>query len=847
MFLAPWFALAGLVVAAGPIVIHLLNRQRYRVVEWAAMDFLRQAVRRSRRILRLRDLLLLALRTLCVLLFALAMARPYFVASSAQLDPDQPVHAVLVVDNSLSMAYEQVEGTVLDEAKARAKAFCGRLPPGSCISILPLCGSATEFNRDAYHTRDDALEALDAIEPADRSASAAAAIDLALEACRRVNSHTAKQVVFISDQQLANWPATSLSPQLEQLPGTLQVVQVAADEVENAWGADFQLQDNIADLSSPAVFLATISYQGSSPRHDVQVTLAVDGITVAARSISLEPGQSREVRFPPYQFDVPVEPGRPTFVTAEVSIPQDRLPADDHRVLVAPVVSALPIVFVDQFGDDEDPDRNRIGETFRLRRLLTPVTSRTEQERQLVEVRHVKAEQLDRDLLEDARLVVIAGLADPPDAVPLLREYVEQGGFLVIAAGADFDPASWTPDARTSGLGILPAPLKPKPVGRLPGASAGRLEPFQLDFTSMLHEYFLLEQTSTEELADLYSLPYFFKAVEADLSEEVLDEMARAATVKIDKARSRLPEVQQRLDELAEKEVRTQLSEAERQERERMEQARADLRPQWLLWEPPHRARGTDTMPVAPDDSFSADQAARASRPRVLAAFTNRVPFMIQRDIGRGQVLFVSTGVYRDWNTLTSTNAVLIFDRIFRDMLGRTLPRRNITSSERLVLPVPADYRRARFTISGPDRDDEPISVEALGADREGIRVDNLTRRGHYRITAHATGEMPQAALGARLWDIPLAVNGPADESQLDVLDRDGLAERMGQSPYRWVDRQETISLAGSPIHGRDLWKWLMLSVLLGLVVELAILARPCHRWDISDAPANGRARERAG
>ena len=135
------------------ILIHLLNRQRYRVVEWAAMDFLREAMRRSRRILRLRDLLLMALRTLCVLLFALAMARPCFIAASADVDPDQPVHAVLVVDNSLSMGYEQLEGTVLDEAKARAKTFLDRLPPGSRI-----CdgggyrGRFGEVSRDDYYS-----------------------------------------------------------------------------------------------------------------------------------------------------------------------------------------------------------------------------------------------------------------------------------------------------------------------------------------------------------------------------------------------------------------------------------------------------------------------------------------------------------------------------------------------------------------------------------------------------------------------------------------------------------------------------------------------------------------------
>src|SRR5687767_13849250 len=126
LFFTPAFAIAGLLAAAGPVIIHLLNRRRYRTVQWAAMDFLREAMQRNRRTLQLRDLLLLALRTLCVLLFGLAMARPYFNRSDAGIDPDQPVHAVLVVDNSLSMAYARLDGTLLDEARTRAGEFIQR-------------------------------------------------------------------------------------------------------------------------------------------------------------------------------------------------------------------------------------------------------------------------------------------------------------------------------------------------------------------------------------------------------------------------------------------------------------------------------------------------------------------------------------------------------------------------------------------------------------------------------------------------------------------------------------------------------------------------------------------------
>ena len=63
-------------------------------------------------------------------------------------------------------------------------------------------------------------------------------------------------------------------------------------------------------------------------------------------------------------------------------------------------------------------------------------------------------------MLADARLVVIAGVSRPsPAEVSLLKQYVEQGGNLLLAAGGNFDPAAWTEAAWQDGLGILPAPL----------------------------------------------------------------------------------------------------------------------------------------------------------------------------------------------------------------------------------------------------------------------------------------------------------------------------------------------------------------------------------------------------
>src|ERR1700744_783120 len=69
-FLSPLLFAAGAACVSIPIIIHLLNKRKFRVVVWAAMDFLLAAQRRNARRLRFQRWLLLALRCLAILLLA---------------------------------------------------------------------------------------------------------------------------------------------------------------------------------------------------------------------------------------------------------------------------------------------------------------------------------------------------------------------------------------------------------------------------------------------------------------------------------------------------------------------------------------------------------------------------------------------------------------------------------------------------------------------------------------------------------------------------------------------------------------------------------------------------------
>src|SRR4051812_48548838 len=103
--------LGWLAAAAAPLLIHLWSRRRYREVPWAAITFLLAAMRRSSRRIQLQQWLLLAVRTLIIVLVVLAVAEPYGIGSLGNGPHGAAVHHVLVIDGSYSMAYRDGDTT----------------------------------------------------------------------------------------------------------------------------------------------------------------------------------------------------------------------------------------------------------------------------------------------------------------------------------------------------------------------------------------------------------------------------------------------------------------------------------------------------------------------------------------------------------------------------------------------------------------------------------------------------------------------------------------------------------------------------------------------------------------
>src|SRR5690242_19233012 len=101
IFANPANMILGGILISLPILIHLINRMRFKRLRWAAMEFLLKSQKRNRRRLIIEQLILLALRCLLVLLTVLLVSRYLF--SFAIFEPQNTLH-VVVLDDSLSMS-----------------------------------------------------------------------------------------------------------------------------------------------------------------------------------------------------------------------------------------------------------------------------------------------------------------------------------------------------------------------------------------------------------------------------------------------------------------------------------------------------------------------------------------------------------------------------------------------------------------------------------------------------------------------------------------------------------------------------------------------------------------------
>lgn len=360
--------LAGALLFAVPLIIHLLNRQRHRKRPWAAMEFLLRAYQKQRNRLRNENLLLLLLRCLVPVLLALAIARPMLQQASALLATQGTVHHVIVLDGSYSMgAHADGAQGPFDHGRALIGRLLERFEANEHRTdkfSLVLAGVRPRFlvrgDLDVAVAKNQWL-ALQ--KPEDGAGDLTDALHQVAQALEE-SKDPAVEIYVLSDLQVRSLGKAAPGPTgptgplqadtlrdvvegLHKREGTrlhwIDVGPFAAARtggtIDNQQVTDLRIDQPAAVLRTPVEFVASLKNRGLS-QSPFEVTLDVDGSEPMRKVVSVPAGADGEA-----DFQVSFREGGRRRV--RVQIQNDGLPADDERYLTVEVRDRVRVLLVD--------------------------------------------------------------------------------------------------------------------------------------------------------------------------------------------------------------------------------------------------------------------------------------------------------------------------------------------------------------------------------------------------------------------------------------------------------------------------------------------------------------------
>lgn len=446
----------GALLAGVPVLIHLLFRRRYRETRWAAMQFLVLAAQKQARSFRIDQWLLLLLRTLIPLGAAVALAGPMWSrpnSASATIRTQR----VLVVDASLSLSTEDRGQVLFDRLRQQAESLLDVAQPGDLWQLVRLAGvpPLAVISEPARQTAPLREELRNMTATAERGDPVAAMRTAAALLAGRADVEV-RELHLFTDAQRTAWRPVDASQRAE-----LQAAMKALGErARIVW-------HDVADAppSNVAVTSLTTSAALVFPQQPVHVSASirafggqnslprtlqwfVDDRLSASEAITIAPGE--EVT---RAFQTTATTGT---MRIQVRLDADALPIDDRRFLVVPVRETLPVLLVDGRPSPQ-PFENA---TDLLRLALAP--QRPEREATAEGV--VATVIADGELLSaDLAKFAVVMLCDVPRLTErdaeVLRQYVSQGGALVIGVGPGVRTDNYNAVLYRDGKDLLPARL----------------------------------------------------------------------------------------------------------------------------------------------------------------------------------------------------------------------------------------------------------------------------------------------------------------------------------------------------------------------------------------------------
>lgn len=422
-FLEPAF-LTALILVTVPIIVHLFNFRKFKVVYFTNVSFLKELKEETNSRSKLKHLLVLASRLLAVVFLVLAFAQPVIPTAAGKKSFSGNIISIYV-DNSFSMEALGTKGTRLEEAAGIARDIAKSYKPSDRFQLL-----TADF--DAEHqrlmSREEFLIAIDQVEPSSSTRTVSEVLSRQSDIIKTGGTGN-KVAIQISDFQESVTDLAVIKPDSNL---NVLLVPLATSETDNISLDSCWLMSPVIQKGQIAEIGVRIRNHGSSDISAVPIKLSVNGAPKSAASVDLVSNGYKDLTL---SF-TPADTG---WYAAMVSLEDNAVMFDDRYYFSFNVANSVPVVCINGAN---------AGGYFKS---LFPADG-------YFRYSEFSDKQVDYSAINNAQVVILNELRQPTTGIVAeMVKFVRRGGTLVVIPDSAFDKASYSNLASSLNAGVFGA------------------------------------------------------------------------------------------------------------------------------------------------------------------------------------------------------------------------------------------------------------------------------------------------------------------------------------------------------------------------------------------------------
>jgi len=425
-FLNP-VVLLGLAAAAIPLILHLLNLRKLRTIEFSSLRFLKELKQTKIRRLKLRQIILLIIRTLIIIFIVLTFARPTLRGTFfGSVGSHAHSTMVIILDNTFSMTAADNHGERLKQAKDAAVRITQLLGEGDEAFLIRL-------SEIPHGTVDPATHDIESLKKIINE-SAISAIHRSIGDALRVSaklleqsSNANKEIYLITDRQqtqLARHTGEEESLRLFSAQTHLYVVPIGSDAVPNASIDSLSIISTILEKDKPVSLFVSVRNWSPTLLTNYVLSAYIEGKKSVQNSINIEPWATNSM-------EISVTAQQTGLLRGYVELEDDAIDIDNRRYFTLSIPEKTNVAIL--AGSDRDS-----------RFIRSALEARSGQNGSVLTIEDVSPAKLPYFDFNSADVVISVNIPSfNSDVCERLKDYVYHGGGLIIFPGPDIDISNY--------------------------------------------------------------------------------------------------------------------------------------------------------------------------------------------------------------------------------------------------------------------------------------------------------------------------------------------------------------------------------------------------------------------